>query len=249
MSKPYFAGHSAHGGVLSALLASNGFTSADDCFEGAQGTFATFSPGVDMSAAVEGLGSRWELAENAFKVHASCAMSHAIVDGILALRERHALHPGAVAALRLCVFPHAAEYLDRPRVDNGLQGKFSAQYCAAAALLDGSVQEMQFTDARAADPALHGAMARVALVPDARYRMDQARVEIALHSGERHVLEVLAVSGSPAKPIGLAGLQGKCLQLATRVLGAERGAGLLQSIHGWPQGSVPGLLQQTIPAN
>lgn len=242
MSKPYFAGHAAHGGVVSALLAAQGFVSAADCFEGAQGILATYAPGADMAAAVDGLGRRWELAENAFKVHGSCAMSHAIVDGILALRARHGLLASEVAALRLYVFPHAAEYLDRPQVDNGLQGKFSAQYCAAVALLDGIVQENQFSAARAGDAALREVMARVTLEPDDRWRMDQARVEIHLHNGECHALEVLAVSGSPAKPIGDAAMEAKFLQLARRALPAARAEQLLRALRAWPRGSVRGLL-------
>ncbi|WP_162566832.1 MmgE/PrpD family protein [Variovorax sp. SRS16] len=245
MSKPFFAGHSAHGGVLSALLASNGFVSAPDSIEGPQGTLATFCLGADLDPVVDGLGTRWELDRNAFKVHASCAMSHAIVDGILDLRARERLRADEVAAMRLFLYPHATQYLDRPRVNAGLEGKFSAQYCAAAALLDGVAQEGQFTDARAADAALRHAMDKVVLVPDAQYAMDQARVEITLRNGVTHSAEVLAVSGSPERPIGLDALETKFRQLAARALPRTQVERLLQSVRDWPSATVADLLRQT----
>ena len=41
-------------------------------------------------------------------------------------------------------------YVDRPRPKTGLEGKFSLQYTAASALLDGKVGISTFTDARLA---------------------------------------------------------------------------------------------------
>lgn len=245
MSKPFFAGHSAHGGVLSALLASSGFQSAEDSIEGPQGTLATFCPGADPAALVDGLGTRWELERNAFKVHASCAMSHAIVDGILDLRLRERLRPDEVAEMRLFLYPHATQYLDRPQVEAGLEGKFSAQYCAAVALLDGIAQEAQFTDARAVDPLLRQAMDTVVLVPERRYAMDQARVEIRLHGGATHAVEVLAVSGSPERPIGVDALETKFSLLAGKVLPRQQVGRLLQSLRDWPSITVADLMAQT----
>lgn len=245
MSKPFFAGHSAHGGVLSALLALNGFASADDAIEGPQGTLATFCPDADPARVVDGLGTRWELLRNAFKVHASCAMSHALVDAILAIRARERLDAQDVQAMRLFLYPHATEYLDRPCVEAGLAGKFSAQYCAAVALLDGVVQEGQFTDARVADARVGQAMAGVVLLADARYAMDQARVEIVLCDGRTHEAEVLAVSGSPERPVSLADLEAKFVTLASRVLSGGQVAQLRQCVQQWPVGTAAQLLRLT----
>jgi 2-methylcitrate dehydratase PrpD len=242
MSKPFFAGHAAHGGILSAIMAKQGFESAADAIEGGQGVFATFAPGADASRTLDGLGRTWELQNNAFKVHASCAMSHALVDGVLELRQRHDLPAQEVAAIRLRLFPHASEYLDRPVVADGLGGKFSAQYCAAVALLDGIAQEDQFTDERARDPALHALMGRVFLAPDECHALDHASVDIEMRDGRIHRAEVQAVLGSPARALSRGELETKFMQLATKGLGAEGSQALLHALRQWPGTGVDAIL-------
>lgn len=245
MSKPFFAGHAAHGGILSALMASQGFVSAADAIEGTQGVLATFAHDVPPALVLDGLGRRWELEQNAFKVHASCAMSHAVVDGVLELRERHPIEPADVAAIRLRLFPHASEYLDRPCVRDGLGGKFSAQYCAAVALLDGQAQESQFTDDRARDPALAALMQRVLLAPEPGHALDHASVDVEMKDGRVHRAEVQAVLGSPARALSRAELETKYLQLATRGLGADGAQQVLQRLRRWPDCGIDELIDAT----
>jgi len=245
MSKPFFAGHAAHGGIVSAMLAQQGFASAVDAIEGEQGVLATFAPGVPASQTLQGLGQRWELERNAFKVHASCAMSHAVVDGVLELRERYVIDPANVREMRLRLFPHASDYLNRPVVDDGLGGKFSAQYCAAVALFDGQAQEGQFTDARARDPRLAALMQRVSLVPEPAHALDHASVDIEMDDGRVHRAEVQAVLGSPARALDRAALESKFMQLALRGLNMSSAQALLQDLGRWPDCSVDTLLAGT----
>jgi 2-methylcitrate dehydratase PrpD len=247
MSKPFFAGHSAHGGVLSALLAAEGFSSAPDVLEGSQGVLATHAAGVDPGRVLHELGDRWEVNQNAFKVHASCAMSHALVDGLIELRERHSLRPGDVESITLRLFPHCTEYLNRPTVATGLQGKFSAQYCAAVAVADGVAQEAQFTDERCADGGITGLMPLVHLVPDDRYALDQAQVTVQTRRGQTHAVEVLAVQGSPQKPLDDAALDAKFLNLARRALPSGRATELLQTLKRWPDARVDELVSMACP--
>jgi 2-methylcitrate dehydratase PrpD len=245
MSKPFFAGHAAHGGILSALMAQQGFVSAVDAVEGPQGVLATFAPQADARAVIHGLGRRWELEQNAFKVHASCAMSHAVVDGVLELRGRHPIDPRDVGAIRLRLFPHASEYLDRPAVSDGLGGKFSAQYCAAVALLDGQAQESQFTDERARDPALAALMRRISLAPESAHALDHASVDIMMTDGRVHRAEVQAVLGSPARALSRAELETKFLQLAAKGLDPGGAHALLQHLKRWPDCGIDALVEAT----
>ncbi|MES3001014.1 MAG: MmgE/PrpD family protein [Pseudomonadota bacterium] len=245
MSKPFFAGHAAHGGILSALMAEQGFVSALDAIEGPQGVLATFAPQADPRVVLRELGSRWELEQNAFKVHASCAMSHAVVDGVLELRGRHPIDPREVAAIRLRLFPHASEYLNRPAVADGLAGKFSAQYCAAVALMDGQAQESQFTDERARDSALAALMQRVHLAPDSAHALDHASVDIEMLDGRTHRAEVQAVLGSPARALSPAELETKFLQLAGKGVGADGAQALLRKIRRWPDCEIDALVACT----
>jgi len=243
MSKSFFAGHSAHGGVLSALLVKQGFTSATDAIEGEQGVLATFGGDCDPEVVIDGIGSRWELLRNAFKVHASCAMSHALIDGILELRERHALQEQQVMGIELRLYSHATEYLDKPRVADGLSAKFSAQYCAAVALLDGAAQEGQFLDARVEDARLHRVMERVRLAPDRRHGMDQASVVVNLRDGRRLQIDVREVLGSHSRPLTRTKLEDKARLLLGRALPAERVAVVLDLLARWPECEIDDLFE------
>jgi len=62
-------------------------------------------------------------------------------------------------------------------------------------------------------------MGRVTLKSDARYALDQARVEVHLRDGQVHTREFLAVAGSPDKPMSRKSLDMKFLQLAARWVG------------------------------
>lgn len=245
MSKSFFAGHSAHGGMMSAVLAREGFLSATDAIEGKEGVLATFaSPRLPTDIA-KGLGEHWEVEQNAFKVHASCAMSHALIDGVLELRSRHSIDHSAIASVALRLFPHATEYLDRPEVAGGLAGKFSAQYCAAVALMDGQAHEGQFTDSRAADERLGTLMKRVRLSAASAHALDQASVDITMNNGRVYRSEVQAVLGSPARALSRAELEDKFAHLASKALDVEAVGRLLALLRSWPDCDVNDLVHAT----
>jgi 2-methylcitrate dehydratase PrpD len=245
MSKSFFAGHSAHGGMMSALMAGEGFLSAPDSIEGPEGVLATFGTRDLFSGVVEGLGQRWELEQNAFKVHASCAMSHALIDGVLELRNRHSIEHSAVETVSLRLYPHASEYLDRSHIEGGLAGKFSAQYSAAVALMDGQAHEGQFTDERAADQRLASLMKRVRVSANPAHALDQASVDITMADGRVFRSEVQAVLGSPARALSRTELEAKFGQLASKALGADSVERLLGALRSWPNYEVEGLMRAT----
>ena len=57
-------------------------------------------------------------------------------------------------------------YVNRPRPETGLDGKFSLQYTAASALLDGKVGIRTFTDARLAQPDMQDLLGKFEVVLD-----------------------------------------------------------------------------------
>jgi aconitate decarboxylase len=58
-------------------------------------------------------------------------------------------------------------YVDRPQPATGLAGKFSFQYTAAAALLDGAVTVASFSDERRFAPDMVALLPRIEIRPDA----------------------------------------------------------------------------------
>ena len=150
MTKSTHCGHAAALGLESALLAARGFTANVEVFEAAQG----YVPA---------------LYDNDFKVDEMLGYGRAplrVVDpgyaikmfpcqfgthfGITAGLELHRQIPSAAAIRRVILTAPVMNYVDRPRPKTGLSGKFSLQYTAASALLDGKVGIRTFTDARLA---------------------------------------------------------------------------------------------------
>jgi 2-methylcitrate dehydratase PrpD len=89
-SKPLHTGKAAANGLIAAYLAKDGFTGARQILEGKQGLAAGMSTDADPARLVDGLGTRWALAETSFKFHASCRHTHPAADALLkAMQDNH----------------------------------------------------------------------------------------------------------------------------------------------------------------
>lgn len=73
MTKPFNAGKACMDGVMSALLAEKGFTSSGKIIEGELGVFDVFTETPDPEIVLEGLGSKYHLADISFKPYPTCA--------------------------------------------------------------------------------------------------------------------------------------------------------------------------------
>jgi 2-methylcitrate dehydratase PrpD len=150
MTKSTYCGHASALGLESALLAERGFTANVDVFEVAQGYVPAFYDSAFK--AEEMLGFRrapFRIVEPgyAIKMFPSQFGTHF---GITAGLELHPQIPSAAAIRRVTLTAPVMAYVNRPRPKTGLDGKFSLQYTAASALLDGRVGIRTFTDARLA---------------------------------------------------------------------------------------------------
>jgi aconitate decarboxylase len=76
------------------------------------------------------------------------------------------------------------KYIDRPQPASGLDGKFSLQYTAAAAMIDGSVGIDTFSDRRRFRNDMVDLLGRIVLIQDAAIPGDlhHMRVEIAVET-------------------------------------------------------------------
>jgi 2-methylcitrate dehydratase PrpD len=91
-SKQLHTAKAASDGLLAAYLAQEGFTGAQRILEGAQGLAAGMSRGdADPARLIDGLGTRWALAETSFKFHASCRHTHPAADALQQLMRTQAL--------------------------------------------------------------------------------------------------------------------------------------------------------------
>ena len=103
-SKQLHTAHAAGAGLMSALLAQEGFTGAAQILEGAQGMAAGMSSDADARKLTDGLGTRWATAETSFKYHASCRHTHPAADALLQVIQQNRLQPNDI--LRVVTHVH-----------------------------------------------------------------------------------------------------------------------------------------------
>jgi len=235
MAKPMHAAHAAEVGVMLALAAEKGVTGAVDILEGPRGFGAAMSKDVDWRAAVDDLGRSFTIERMTFKNHAACGHAHAAVDGVLALKAKHALKPEQIKRIRCGTFAKAVEIVGNKNPNTVFEAKFSLPYCAAAALTTGSVRTDAFRKDRLNDPKLRALIAKVEVVLDAAIDAEfpkrrAARVEIETVAGERFEHYAPTRKGDPDNPLSDAELEEKFLELTAPILGQAPTQALLATL-------------------
>ena len=90
-----------------------------------------------------------------------------VIEAALNLREENGVAPGDIDHVTI---HRRGRGHSGPVPRSGLDGKFSVEYCAAAALLDGRVSIDTFTDARRFAPDMEDMLGRVRVEPEGRSR-------------------------------------------------------------------------------
>jgi 2-methylcitrate dehydratase PrpD len=238
--KPWHGGHAARCGLEAAQLAAAGFTGNPRVLEHDSGFGSTHGAGMkpDWELTVAGLGAPHEVATPGIGVKRfpACASTHQALDAVLDLIAQHAIDPARVDAVECGVSYSAPHQLIYDHAHTGLQGKFSMQYCVAAALLDRTVGLAQFADERVQRPDVQGLMPKVRMFvhPEQTTRESLpnrfSEVTITLADGTKLQRRVDQAKGQPRNPLTDAELDVKFRDAAGRVLPKDRVEALLASV-------------------
>lgn len=231
--KPLHAGKGAYNGLLSALLAARGFTSASAAVERPNGFAATHSGACDGAAALAVPPGGYFLRQNLFKYHAACYMTHAAANAITGVMEEHDVMDGEVERVTVTVDQSLDSVCNIGKPRSGLEMKFSVGTVSALAMLGRDTSRLSsFTDERVADPEVAAAREKIEVVLSDIRPITRTQVRLALKDGRS--LEAWHDSGKPeadlAKQKGR--LQAKFTALAGEILGPARAAELLRVIDG-----------------
>ncbi len=239
MTKPFHAGHAARSGVLAALLAREGWTASEQALEGPQGYLHVFAAGRRELGAIGTLGAPWKILTTgvAVKPFPSCACTHSIIDGALELKRTHLLAPERIRSVTIGVNKAVPRILIHSDPKSGLEAKFSGEFSAAAALVDGHVGLATFTDEKVRDPAVRQLMSRVTMavdpeIPGELERHMWTRVTVHLDDGRTLSVGPRPVPGHPSHPLSPAALREKFTECAGLVLPADRVSSLAEMLDG-----------------
>ena len=165
MTKPFHAGDAARAGVVSAKLVRDGFTASQDALEGRFGFIRAFSGGQGFNSrkVVENLGNKHYLVESGIEIkkYPCCGSAHLALDATFNLLSQGAIDPDAVDRIEVMVDFDPPRSLIHSRPVSSLEGKFSMQYCLAAALLDRQVGLQSFTDGQVLRPEAQSLIPRI----------------------------------------------------------------------------------------
>jgi 2-methylcitrate dehydratase PrpD len=208
MTKCTHPGNSTRMGVEAALLAADGFTANDAIFETERGYVETIFGGeFDWDALLDGLGSRWNLAQHGFNIKrypAQIAMQWA-TEAVVLLKEKNGIRADDVEWLELEVSSRRPG-LSRPAPATGLDGKFSFEYVAAVALTQEQVGIDSFSDAVRFSAPVEAALKKIRLKPNpdiSTSTLEQwAQARAGLKDGRVLVERCDAYRGSSRNPIG-----------------------------------------------
>lgn len=227
MSKPLQLARGAADGVVAARLAAHGFTGPLEVLDAAPGFGVPYidETAVDWSSIARDWGRPYAIAQrNAFKPHASCMITHPIVDAAIALRATlgdRGLALCTVQRIECRVNPLAPHVAGHARPATGLQGKFSVAYCCVAGLVLGHARPDAFSAATLRREDMEALVDRVTVVPDEAVGEQQALIRLTLDDGRPLVQAVDIAKGNPANPMSDDELAAKFLHLATPGLGTH----------------------------
>jgi 2-methylcitrate dehydratase PrpD len=225
-SKQLHTAHASGAGLSAAYLAADGFTGARHILEGPQGLAAGTSTDADPVRLVDGLGSRWTVAETSFKFHASCRHNHPAADALLKCMQDHRLASADFAEVVAHVHQAAIDVLG-PVTDPQTvhQAKFSMGTVLGLIATKGRAGLAEF-DACLGDAVVREVAQRVRMELDAE--VDGAyparwigKVTVTTRDGRRLTARVDEPKGDPGNTLTRAELEDKALRLAVYRSGAS----------------------------
>ena len=200
--KRLHAGRSAHGGVLAARLAKEGFTGPATIFEGEGGLFRAFAHTgpMDQTCMTRDLGKDWRALGTAIKPYPCCRFEHGAVD--LALEAAGSgIGPDDIASVGVRIYrTNVLSYHKEPK--NAVDAQFNVPYAVAVAFVKKAVRLGDFTEEGIKDPAVLALAERVDVEEDeaftAKYPQGYfVELKITLRDGTARTLLSDCPSGDP----------------------------------------------------
>ena len=236
MTKPFHPGGAARAGLMSALLASQGYTASPRALEAPRGMMQTVSTKNDWNEITDQLGQRFEISFNSYKPFACGIVIHPSIDACVQL-GRQGVTPEQIDTLELKVHSLVLELTGKKEPADGLQAKFSVYHGCAAGLTFGRAAEDEFSDEVVNRPDMVALRRKVVATVDDAIDEAAAEVTAVLKDGRRVHVFVEHAIGSLQNPMTDHNLEAKFHGLADPVLGQAQTAELISAC--WAVGEAP----------
>jgi len=254
MTKPFHAGNASRGGVTAAMLVKRGYTAATTGLEGRFGFMHAFSGGrgEDVNAPLEHLGKQFFLERPGvnIKKYPCCGSTHNPLDAYFLLRKEQRVDHRDVESVEVLVDFDPPRSLIHSNPHTALEGKFSIQYCLAAALVDDKVGLAQFEDAEVMRPEIRALIPKITMKRNPGYEGKPSWVEqyneVRIRLKDGTVLSQSQGRDYEGPVVGVTpeGMDMKFRDCAGRALPGSKVNEALEILHGLEkQPSIAGLMQ------
>ena len=207
-------GNAAANGMLSALLAAEGFAGPQQPLEGQRGFLRVMGDQPDFAAITAGLGEHWELRNNTYKPYPCGVVLNPVIEACLALHAETGLAIEAIERIEITGHSLLRERTDRPAPRSGREAQVSARHAVAVSLMRGKAGLDEFSDACVADLRLQALGERLAFSDDNSYSVESATVTLHLRGGAKRSRHIEAARGSLGRPLRDEDLTHKLVNLA-----------------------------------
>ncbi len=219
MTAHFRPGHAARCGVWAATLAEKGFTGNAFALEADKGFFEVFCAGADFGFAVDGLGVRHEMLNNAYKPYPCGIVIHPAIDACLDL-HRHYGAGDVPRRVTLRVHPLALSLCGIREPATTLESLNSLHHWTAAALVRGRAGVPEMLPDCIADPVIARLRSSIEVIADPGVGHEGAEVEVELAQGRCLKSQVRHARGSRERPTSDEDLDAKFRSQAALVLPA-----------------------------
>lgn len=205
-----YAGFSAKGAVLAAMMAEKGVAGINRAFEGEYGFMNTYFEGrYNRDAIVRDLGSEFLGAGTLYKRWPCVGTAHSHMKAAIDIVTQNDLRPEEIAEIRL----HVGDYhdlmcqpLEERRAPATLaDAKFSLPFLVSVAIVRRGMSVKDFSTAGLGDTAVLEVGRRMRLIRDPsldwKLELPPGRVEILAHDKRSWILEGTAVPGNSDNPL------------------------------------------------
>ncbi len=152
-------------GMRAAELARLGFTGAPEILEGERAFVRALAPEPHFDRLTD-FSRGPEIDRNSIKAYACCRHTHSANFCLEQLLKDRPIDPAQIDSILDRTYHTAIETTDNPYPSNSYAAKFSLQFCLAALLVTGSLNDRVFTPENLKNPAIVELMPRIRMIDD-----------------------------------------------------------------------------------
>lgn len=226
MVKPFSPGKAAFNGVLSGLMANEGFIGPETALENEEGFLKAYTDEVNTDELTRGYKAEWKILEVGYKPHAACRYAHGPIDATLHLKNKFNISFDEVDRIIITMCELSQRQSGNVECANLNQAMGSSPFGVSLALSRGSNSLIDYWEGFK-DKRHHEMARKVEIVVD---RADPgmgidgraAIAEIALKNGKSFKHRVEGPKGEPHNPMSDDELNNKFMDLGRMVLPSEQ---------------------------